>query len=291
VEINDMQPAAINIYSNPVSGYLPGFAMNLEPPDWEGYTDDIDQMGGFLQASFNLVQPRDVLEDFFEYGLDRAVDVQSRSGLIIWEGTVDEMTLTIGRVELRKRLGNMANRIWARGSWGGLSGQRSTPVNDLVSQGRYGAKERVLSASQAISLGQVNQAGNVLLNQIALPKVSASIRGAQAQNAGASLELRCKGWWNKFYWLTYNQTVLTGTAAAYAIVDRIVTACGWFVKTKSIQLNDSACQEKYDSDQWPADIMTNLGKGGDANYRLWLPGMRAGREFYWEPAPASVVSP
>lgn len=284
-----MQPAAINLYTNPVSGYLPGFAMNLEPPDWEGYTDDIDQMGGFLQASFNLIQPRDVLEEVFEYGLDRAVDIWARSGLPMWEGTVDEMTLTIGRVALRKRLGGMANRIWGRGSWGGLSGQRSTILNHAVSQARYGAKERVISVGEAVSLGQVNQAANVLLGQIALPKVSASIRGAQAQSAGATLEIRCKGWWNKFYWLTYNQTVLTGTAAAYAIVDRIVTACGWFVKSKSIERNDSATQEKYDSDQWPAEIMAGLGKAGDQNYRLWIAGMRAGREFYFEPSAASVV--
>lgn len=284
-----MQPAAINIYSNPVSGYLPGFAMNLEPSDWEAYTDDVDQMGGFLQASFNLIQPRDVLEEVFEYGLDRAVDVHARSGLPMWEGTIDEMTLTIGRVELRKRLSQMGNRIWVRGSWGGVSGQRSTILNHVVSQARYGAKERVFSCSQAVGLGQADQGANVALRQIGLPKVCASIRGPQAQNAGASLEIRCKGWWNKFYWLTYNQTVLTGTAAAYAIVDRIVTACGWFVNSKSIERNDSASQEKYDSDQWPADIMSSLGKAGDQNYRLWIAGMRAHREFYWEPAAASVL--
>ena len=461
-----MRPASITITHNQDTLRGRGFVANLEPPDWEGYTHEIRDVGGFWAMSHNLLRPRDELMEMFESGLNREVVVTAKSGAETWEGYIDELALQIRGVELRKSLNRMANSVWVRYASGGVSGIRGTVYNDAASQAKYGIKCRPFSGGQAVGAGQANQAAQVLLARLKSPD-NPSIRwvGGGQDKDKISLAIRCKGWWHKFYWQPYNQTVLTGTAAAYAIIGRILDAlestavvnyclnpsfevnvtddwslsgggaaaldaadyyvgtkcakvtaggsstifrattgvsvangatvvisawvkcsaaskgyillydtttttqraasahsgggawehltclwtndtggakncslwgynaatdgvlivrfdacqlelggpatlytdgtlpnCGWssaahnstswrktlgFVKNRAIQRNDTTCQEKYDADMWPADIMKGIAGIGDSNFGKWIVGMREHKTVYYEPAAPS----
>ena len=220
-----MRPASITITHNQDTLRGRGFVANLEPPDWEGYTHEIRDVGGFWAMSHNLLRPRDELMEMFESGLNREVVVTAKSGAETWEGYIDELALQIRGIELRKSLNRMANSVWVRYASGGVSGIRGTVYNDAASQAKYGIKCRPFSGGQAVGAGQANQAAQVLLARLKSPD-NPSIRwvGGGQDKDKISLAIRCKGWWHKFYWQPYNQTVLTGTAAAYAIIGRILDA-------------------------------------------------------------------
>lgn len=282
-----MRPESITIKHNTSTLRGRGFVANLEPPDWERYTHEIRDVGGFWAASFNLVRPRDELMEMFENGLDREVVVTAQSGVEVWEGYIDELALQIRGIELRKSLNRMANSVWVRYASGGVSGVRGTVYTDAASVAKYGTKQRPFSGGQAVNAAQANQAAQVLLSRLKSPD-NPSVRwsggGGQEQ---ITLAVRCKGWWQKFYWLVYNQVALTGTAAADVIVDRCVTACGWFVRARAIMPSGTLAQEKYDADMWPADIMKGLAALGDSGYNKWIIGMRENKTIYFEQAASS----
>jgi hypothetical protein len=219
-----MRPASIVISHNMQTLRNRGFVANLEPPDWEQYTHEIRDIGGLWAASFNLVRPRDELIEMFENGLDREVMVTSRSGAAIWEGYIDEMALQIRGVELRKSLTRMANSVWVRYASGGVSGIRGTVYTDAASVAKYGIKQRPFSGGQAVSGGQADQAAQVLLSRLKSPDNPSMRWAGGGDKEQTTLAIRCKGWWQKLYWQVYNQTVLTGSAAAYAIIGRMLDA-------------------------------------------------------------------
>jgi hypothetical protein len=464
-----MRPGTITVKHNVDTLRGRGFVANLEPPDWERYTHEIRDIGGFWAASFNLLRPRDELIEMFENGLDREIMITAQSGVEVWEGYIDELALQIRGIELRKSLNRMANTVWVRYASGGVSGIRGTVYSDAASIAKYGTKQRAFSGGQAVSAAQVNQAAQVLLSRLKSPD-NPSMRWIGGDQEQTTLAIRCKGWWQKFYWQVYNQVALTGTAAASVIIERILNAlgivtvtnycknpsfevnvtddwtygqvgaggsinldatqyfvgansariragnglgyayttvgvsvpnggtvtaqarircsadptgakayikayrsdgavagtayatsaangaweyltasyrnisgvaktfwlvlynnfansaadvwfdacqlelsslagpytdgtlscCGWngtahnssswrtssFVKNRAIQANDTASQEKYDADMWPADIMKGLAALGDSGFNKWIVGMREGKTFYYEPAAA-----
>ena len=255
-----MRPASITITHNQDTLRGRGFVANLEPPDWEGYTHEKRDIGGFWAMSHNLVRPRDELMEMFENGLDREVVVTAKSGTEIWEGYIDELALQIRGVELRKSLNRMANSVWVRYASGGVSGIRGTVYNDAASQAKYGIKCRPFSGGQAVGAGQANQAAQVLLARLKSPD-NPSIRwvGGGQDKDKISLAIRCKGWWHKFYWQPYNQTVLTGTAAAYAIIGRILDAL------ESTAVVNNCLNPSFElnvTDDW---TFWQAGAGGSAN--------------------------
>lgn len=198
-----MRPASIVITHNVEMLRNRGFVANLEPPDWERYTHEIRDVGGFWASSFNLLLPEEELLEMFEQGLDREVVITAESGVEVWEGYIDELALTIRGVELRKSLNRMANRVWVRYSSGGMSGVRSTIYDDAASQAKYGIKHRVFSGGQAINAGQANQAAQVLLSRLKSPD-NPSMRWTGSTEERMVMSVRCKGWWQKFYWQVYN---------------------------------------------------------------------------------------
>lgn len=109
------------------------------------YSHEINAFGGYWSARIRLDGRQVDLEDWYERGLDRRIVAYSPDGLVVWEGFVNSVRLTLGG--LQKTIGpvlEIANNVRLTYSFiaaGGVNiGIRVTTdeVDDYESQARYG---------------------------------------------------------------------------------------------------------------------------------------------------------
>lgn len=284
-----MRPEAIIIADNPDVDYRPGFSLTLAPPDWLGYSHELRDVGWFWQASFNLARPDDEIEEFFETGLNRAVEVYSRRGLLIWEGWISEMTLRRGASEMRRGFGKMANRVWMRYSDSVDSGLRSTPVEDAASIALYGIKDKPLGGGQMLGEQQAIRVATTYLNMVRFPEnPSISATGGRAGSSRRpQLEIRCSGWWHKLYWRVFNDPNPGGTSRTLtAQVQKVFTEIAWPVAGE-YDYNGAPTPSAADADMWAADVLLNSAKQGDINSDRWIVGIGPRRKPYYRRATAT----
>jgi hypothetical protein len=241
-----------------------------------------------------MLGKRDRLEEMFANGLDRAVEVVGMDkSKTIMEGYINEMTFQIGGIELRRRLGRMANQVWARFTDGVTSGLRSSVFDDTDQQARHGVKQRIFSAGKTISLGQADQIARVLFNRVRTASNPSITRLGRVTEPGEiSLLVQCNGWWHKLYWQVYNNAGGSGTIAAYAFIEAMLAA--WSgplpIDNRAIERNDSPLQAEIDNDMAIADHMFNATAIGDQLYRRWIVGVREKRTLYFKPAAQTVLA-
>ena len=282
-----MRPEAIIISDNPDADYKPGFNLTLSPPEWQGYSHELRDVGWFWQASFNLVRPDEELEEFFETGLNRAIEVYSRRGQAIWEGWINEMTFRRGGAELRRGFGKTANRVWVRYSDSTGGGNRSDAVEDERSIELYGIKEKPLGGGQMLGSSQALRVANTYLNMVRYPEnPSITVTGGRQSSRRPALEIRCSGWWHKLYWRVFNDPDAPSSRTLTAQVQRVFSVVEWPVDG-DFDYNGSATPAPADADMWAADVLLNCAKQGDANFDRWIVGIGPARVPYYRRAVAT----
>jgi hypothetical protein len=100
----------------------------------------------------------------------------------------------------------------------------------------------------------------------------------------AELAITCWGYFRTLYWMTYNQTALTGSDYVSTIIAAVITACGQFVGATSIANNPTLVTKEYDADRFAGDILFGLTKLGDSAFRRYVIGMYEGRRLIYEQA-------
>lgn len=101
----------------------------------------------------------------------------------------------------------------------------------------------------------------------------------------ASISILCYGYFRTLYWRTYNQTALTTDTNLSSIIQAVLTACGQFIASSSIETNVTQVNQQYDSDRQAGDVVASLAGLGDMAYNRYAIGVYEDRKCIYERAP------
>jgi hypothetical protein len=190
------------------------------------YSHEISAFGGYWSARIRLDGRQVDLEDWYERGLDRRIVAYSPDGVVVWEGFVNSVRLTLGG--LQKTIGpvlDIANRVRLVYSFITAGGQdiglRLTTdwADDADSQARYGNIEKVLSTGGATAT-TADQLRDRYLLERARPGRSDDFT---IGGGGTGVELECAGYARRLETYTYSNAtvgVQTIEAKIAAILDQ-----------------------------------------------------------------------
>ena len=164
-----------------------------------GYGHTTGAFGGYLAASISLGLPRTRIDEWLAYGLNRSIVVYNPNLQRIWEGFVNQVTVSLGPLTVTRGplldIGNrvsvnytqIANTTDARPS---TTGQAVTPIqDDAASQQLYGIIERVENGGQLTDADALQMQAAFLLEN-AWPTIPIAFSSAGAEPA---VTLDCLG--------------------------------------------------------------------------------------------------
>lgn len=175
------------------------------------YSHEISAFGGYWSARIRLDGRQVDLEDWYERGLDRRIVAYSPDGLVVWEGFVNSVRLTLGG--LQKTIGpvlEIANNVRLIYSFITTGGQdiglrlTTADADDADSQARYGILEKVLSTGGVTSTN-ADQLRDMYLLERARPQRSDDFT---IGGGGTGVELDCAGYVRRLETYAYDDSAL-----------------------------------------------------------------------------------
>ncbi len=153
--MSDRQSTAltINVHESIVNG---GKYIKTITPIVNAYRHSIQAVGGYWEESFSIRGNRLEQEEWLENGLNRHIEVSNPSGMKIWEGFVDKVTITAGELSItRGPLTDIINKAYVlyTGRDNSVAPAKRGPRNmtalseNTVSQTKWGVFYKVLSTS------------------------------------------------------------------------------------------------------------------------------------------------
>lgn len=195
-----------------------------------GYSHELNLLGGFISASMDFFVTRAELDDWFTNGLGRDVTVWGPNMTVIFEGYVDQIDIQVGDITMGiGPLSGIGNRVLCvytpiidPGPPPIMGAKTETPiVDDTISQGLYGIWERDLSGGNAYE-AEIEAARDTFLLDNKYPALTEQ-RVTPLNNVEAKITLNCKGY---FEWLNaYPYTDLaSGTVQASTLIKSVLSA-------------------------------------------------------------------
>lgn len=198
-----MPPGSIVITHNPVTAWE-NYHLTLSAArgDFHDYVDDDRSMGGYWSCAFKMIGRPNVLKDFFKNGLGRDVKVFGSGMELLHEGQVYEMIYNFPPDQYIISLKNMLNRIWMRADYDADGEvERSTTLENLESQARFGIKEQVISGGQIDSLAVADQATQAFIDLRGFPQPQVDRGRGRGE---PYLEIFSKGYIETLSWRVFN---------------------------------------------------------------------------------------
>lgn len=276
---------------SPVALGTPAITEIIKPALVTSYTHKLASFGGYESAEIKLLMSSIAeAELWFSSALGWHIEVFGRSGIKVWEGFVNSITLNGGIYTAQHGpLMDVANRVsvmytpiigWDADGKPILGTQTETTVaNDTVSQARFGILETVLSGGQLVDDGTTNVAEfvrNVYLAENAYPKTTSSIAMGGGTTEGVSITLSCRGYfdWLEKYVYNYGGYSTTVTASD-KLMDVLAADPNSIFSTYYglIESNASLLEGNEDSNRTAATIVKEiltLGDGTDTPYTFGI---------------------
>lgn len=275
-------------------------------PNGRGFLDDLTgkvskwshvsgAVGGYLTASASISGSHSYVEDWLERGLGRWVSVMSQSGVIIWRGFVDQISVSLGGLRIdRGLLTDIANRVHL--VYTQIDTSTSPPTagtktitavsNDTVSQALYGIWQKAYSLGEA-TLADAAQVQSLILQEKSSPETAKGISIGGSGDVSISLSL--KGAWS---WLGYiaNFTTAGTINLSTRITDILGASPNAIISTNYSNIATNTWQvEGYSSDDRVAQkYLTDLLSPGDASLSRYTIGIYGNEEVYYQPIPTSM---
>lgn len=259
----------------------------------EGYTHTISAVGGFDTAQFTLKGTRDYLDDWFEDGLMRRIELQNPEGIQVWEGYVNRMRYVVGTLTKTKTIDNMFNRIYVR--FAPLDTSVSPPVasppqtwtfDDATSQAKYGIKALVISGGERAA-NTVYEWGRTILKDRKNVQIGESINTSGQDSV--LMELECRGYWHTLKWLPYINDV-SGRIQSHQVVEEVLRYFnsqnqGWLPMDFGwMDYNFRLSRRGADSLQSCYEVINNIVLEGGLGGERWVGGFYQNRKFVYKAA-------
>ena len=268
-------------------------------------TDQLDtfrmekrRVGGYWSASAQITHRQDAIEDWIERGLGRHVQVQDEALVTVWEGFVNRIEATLGKLTFTLGpLMNIANRVQCVYSTVDNTTTpptmgvraRTAAYNDADSQAAHGIVQRILSTGGSTAT-EAAQNAQTYLAEHAWPATGR--RSTLMGGAAASMTIEMLGYWAWLGAYVYNQAVLSGAVDASVKLQAVLAAslnAGLF-STDYSRLTANAVQiSQWENDDRTAeDLVKALNALGTATYATTNIGFYNNRQIIYEPAPTTI---
>jgi hypothetical protein len=178
----------------------------------ESYSHTIGAFGGYLAAGITFKIPRPRIDEWLQYGLNRGIVTYNPHLQRIWEGFVNQVTVSLGPLSVTRGplldIGNrvsvqytrIANTTDARPS---LTGQAITAIaDDPASQALYGIVERIENGGQLDDVA-ADLLRDSFIQEHAWPVMPKTLSGSGSE---PSVTLDCLGHLARLGAVTYENT-------------------------------------------------------------------------------------
>lgn len=262
------------------------------------YTHTISAFGGFDSAEIIIQGNQINVEELFDNGLVRHVQVHNHGLALAWEGFVNEIELVLGGLTItRGPVMNIANRVSVVYADDGTPGAGVPAIgartvtaisDDTASQAIYGIIEKVLSTGPRDATEAVRER-DTYLTEHAYPPTSQQVTLGRTGNQ-AQVTLRCLGYFHWFDTYVYNWTPDPwATINLSTKLQRIVTAdtnAIFSTDYSGITTNAFAVSEYEDDDMMAMALIKSLVALGGTSYERYLFNVYDDRKVWYYQAPS-----
>jgi hypothetical protein len=268
--------------------------------DVESYSHSIAASGGFVSASFTINGSRETLENWIEYGIGRHIQAHAPDNRVIWEGFVDQVSVTMGGITTnRGPLLNIANRVSVMytpiidpDTDPPITGTPTETVitQDTDSQEKYGIWEKVVNTGNMLDV-DAEFLRDLFLAENAYPDGSCTI-SLGSDTSAMSVSVTCRGYVDWFGYAYNDITTPMSVAVSTKLADVIdADPNSLFSSTASSTTMDTnmvLAVSYEDQNRTARTIIDELvSYGGGADDR-WLFGVYANRIIHFNQAPTAV---
>ena len=255
-----------------------------------GYNHVIQADGGYWTASFAIDGNQQSIEDWISNGLGRHVTVYGPGLQVVWEGFVDKLSASLGRLSVtRGALSDIANRVWSTYAPSdtattiptiGVS-DTTSHSDDATSIAKYGIWEYVMSGG-SVPVAEVTAMQDTYLAEHANPITTQQLGG---QGGSPNVRIECKGYaqlFNQYYYQSLASGVDDLTNKLIDIIDydpnSIFSSANADITANTLSVPTYDDQERM---AWSA--IKELLAAGDADDTRHLFGVYANRRIEYAP--------
>ena len=259
------------------------------------YEQTLAAMFGFESLRLELVGDLDSALTWLD-NLMIGVQVTSPDAIVIWEGYLHTVELTIGQEQASVSMDSLANRVTCRYTTylgtPGTSGQ----ISSTGSQSLYGVKDLILSIGTTDSTAATAAATRKLAD-VAYPRATASSTVATGGAGNVQVALTFAGWYQTLDFVVTSSTTTTTADTGTQIGSLLSTlsSTNAFVSTSTANISTtsvSVSQAIPTDTTYRARIEQLIGLGNSSNVRL-VGGVYESRVFFlssWAGATPTVIT-
>lgn len=262
----------------------------------DSYSHEILANGGYDKSSFTITDRQTKLEDWYENGLGRHIEIFNESLQKIGEYFVNEVKINLGGFSAtRGPLLNVRNRVTAvyqTASYntnppiGGVQARTST-ANNTDSQGLYGIREITLDVGEGRTQTEAEQVRDTYLQEYKDPETTESL--SPGAGSGPNVEVVCLGYYHLLDYI-YSQTASTGTQNLSAKLQAILAAdvnSIFSTDYSSITANTLAVPRYDDEESEAWSIIQDLVARGDSSDNRYIFQILNERKAYYNAIPTT----
>jgi len=270
------------------------------------YSHQINVFGGYTEATFSINDTLPHLETWIQEGLGRHIVVYNTSGIIIWEGYVNNISVKVGALSIsRGPLMNIANRVSLvyvpiedPNTDPPILGNRTetTIAESSSSQALYGIIEKVIATgncSNNATDGYIaDQIRDTYLAENRYPETNTQMTIGESSSE-MSVEIQCRGYMDWFNVYVFNDIITTFLITLTHKLIHIICAESLINNifennTDQISVNNLTTEGSDIENRIAIDIIKGILAYGDVNDARWLFGVYANRIPYYYIMPSTV---
>lgn len=261
------------------------------------YNHEIAAEGGYQSASMVMKGDQNYVEDWLENGVGRHIEVYNPSLDRIWEGFVNGVSATVGRLAVsRGPMIDIANRTLAiytvvdtstNPPLTGPSGLVTALVNDATSQDRYGIWEKPIDAG-TVTVLNATTIRDSYLEEHKQPETSQDF----GSGGDLSVTVECLGYWAFFLAYTYAENANSGTRTVTLKIQDIINADtnGIFSTDFSrIDTNGLLVPRYDDTESLAWELLKSLTSLGDASSVRYTLGVYESQQIEYTEMPEEIA--
>jgi len=235
------------------------------------YSHTLSIIGGYDSAQITLVGDVYDAEWWMEYGLGQHVQVRSHADVVIWEGFVNTLGITLGALEMEVGpvldIGNRVEVVFSPVDTTVAREVQNTKEytawgENADSQERYGIRHALINLGNATATNAAT-IGALQLRELAWPKRTQrlSVGGSKP-----SVTLGCLGWWH-YLDFPYRNTA-TGTTAPETRIAAVLAADpnGLFPGPHGLAASGLTVPANEEQERTAQDILRGLATLGNSAY-------------------------
>lgn len=267
--------------------------LDIEIQNWR---HEISAFGGYISASFELMENQYSLRDWIANGLFRPIVVSDNALVPMWEGFVDSITVSEAGLSLTYGpVTEIANRIFAIYSGVDTSVyppqigvRKKTPtLNDTTSQSRWGIWHKILSLA-GVTDSNADQLLSMYLQEHNHPELNSNFNFTSEE---VSMSVSCMGWYSTLNY-PYNQTATSGEITLTNRIKAILNAhpnSGWISSDQSnIATNNLTIPQFDNDDQLALEHIRGVVAMGDNNNIRNTFGIYEDRKAFYGPVSQEI---